>query len=178
MNSLPLIEPEHADGSAKDLLDAVRAGMGVVPNLAKAMANSPALLNGYLSLAGALNDGVLSGPTRELIALAVAQANSCEYCLSAHTYLADHVAHLDGQAIEAARKADSNDPKTAAVLKLAATVVDTRGELPDGAFDEARAAGLTDEEIAETFGHTVVNILTNYFNKAANVEIDFPHVTA
>jgi uncharacterized peroxidase-related enzyme len=178
MTALPLIDDDSAEGTAKDLLAAVQAGLGVTPNMTRAMANSPALLQGYLGLAGALDTGVLPGSTRELLALAVAQRNTCEYCLSAHAYLAEHVAHLDADTIASGRKADHVDPKTAAILTLAVAVVDNRGDLGADDLESARTAGVSDEEIAETIGHVGLNVLTNYFNKAADVPIDFPHVAA
>lgn len=178
MGRLPLIDPATATKPVADLLDAVQRNLGVVPNMTKAMANSPALLKGYLELSGALGRGVLRAATRESIALAVAQANRCEYCLSAHSYLAEHVAKLDADDIAAARKSSAHDPKTAAILSLAVAVNNGRGAVPDEALDAARRAGVTDEEIAETIGHVALNVLTNYFNKTAGVEIDFPHVTA
>jgi AhpD family alkylhydroperoxidase len=57
----------------------------MVPNMTRAMANSPAVLDGYLQLSGALTKGKLPAKTREEIALAVSQANSCDYCLAAHS---------------------------------------------------------------------------------------------
>ncbi|MFI7068601.1 carboxymuconolactone decarboxylase family protein [Kribbella sp. NPDC050124] len=161
-----------------ELLAEVKRNLGVIPNMTKAMANSRALLKGYLGLSGALARGALDTATRERIALAVAQGNECDYCLSAHSYLAEHVAHLDTDEITAARKAQATDAKTAAILALAAAVNDGRGDTPTGVVEAARAAGVTDEEIAETIGHVALNVLTNYFNKAAGVEIDFPVVTA
>ena len=146
--------------------------------MTKAMANSAALLKGYLDLSGALAHGVLDVATRELIALTVAQGNECDYCLSAHSYLAEHVAHLDGGDIAAARKAQATNAKTAAILGLASAVNDSRGDTPADVVEAARTAGVTDEEIAETIGHVALNVLTNYFNKTARVEIDFPVVTA
>jgi uncharacterized peroxidase-related enzyme len=145
--------------------------------MTRAMADSPALLKGYLDLSGALNRGVLNAATRERIALTVAQANACSYCLSAHSYLAEQLARLDQDEITAARKATASDSKTSAILTLAATVNDGRGSVTDYDLAAARAAGLTDEEIAETIGHVALNVLTNYLNKAANVDVDFPVIT-
>lgn len=178
MNTLPLIDPATAPAPAADLLAAVQRSLGVTPNMTKAMANSPALLKGYLELSGALSKGVLRPAVREQIALAIAQDNACSYCLSAHTYLAEHVTHLSTDDIAAARKSDAPDAKTAAMLAFATTVNDTRGAVPAADVNAARAAGLTDEELAETIGHVALNVLTNFFNKAAAVEIDFPVVTA
>lgn len=177
MGALPLIDPTTATGPVADLLAAVQRGLGVTPNMTKAMANSPALLKGYLDLSGALGKGVLSPATREQIALAVAQHNACSYCLSAHSYLAEHVTHLSADGVAAARQSTAADAKTAAVLAFAAAVNDSRGSITATDLDTVRAAGATDEEIAETIGHVALNVLTNYFNKAAGVDIDFPVVT-
>jgi uncharacterized peroxidase-related enzyme len=117
---------------------------------------------------------MIGAATRERIALAVAQRNGCSYCLSAHSYLAERVAHLDAGDIAAARSAASADPKTAAILAFAAAVNDGRGTVTSQDLAAARAAGLSDEEIAETIGHVALNVLTNYFNTAADVAIDFP----
>jgi uncharacterized peroxidase-related enzyme len=178
VTQLPLIDPATAPAPAAELLAEVRRSLGVIPNMTKAMANSPALLGGYVGLSGALARGVLDAATRERIALTVAQGNECDYCLSAHSYLAEHVAHLSADDIAAARKAQAPDAKTAAILTLAGAVNDGRGDTPAGVVDAARAAGVTDEEIAEVIGHVALNVLTNYFNKTTGVEIDFPVVNA
>jgi uncharacterized peroxidase-related enzyme len=178
VSHLPLIDPATAAAPVTELFAEVRRRLGVTPNMTRAMANSSALLAGYLNLSGALNRGVLTAATRERIALTVAQANSCSYCLSVHGYLAEHVAHLDGDEITDARKGTAADPKTAAILAFAAAVNDGRGQVTGDDVTAARAAGLTDEEIAETIGHVALNVLTNYFNKAVDVDIDFPVVTA
>jgi uncharacterized peroxidase-related enzyme len=178
MTQLPLVDPATAAAPVTELFTEVRRRLGAVPNMTRAMANSAALLAGYLDLSGALNKGVLDAATRERIALTVAQANGCSYCLSAHSYLAERVVHLDAEDITSARKATAADPKTAAVLALAVAVNDGRGSVTRDDLASARAAGLTDEEIAETIGHVALNVLTNYFNKAVDVDIDFPVVTA
>jgi uncharacterized peroxidase-related enzyme len=178
MNALPLIERENVTGQTGELLDALNRNLGVIPNMAKAMANSPALLNGYVQLSTALSKGVIKAATRERIALAIAQDNACDYCLSAHSYLAEHAAKLDAADIAAARRSGNDDPKIAGILAFATAVNTSRGGVTSTDLEAAKAAGLTDEEIAETVGHVTINVLTNYFNKAAGVEIDFPVVTA
>lgn len=178
MTAMSLVDPATTVGPAAELLAAVKKNLGVVPNMTKAMANSPALLQGYLGLNGALNGGVLPVATRESIALAVAQENACDYCLSAHSYLAERVAKLSGDAISDARNAAADDPRTAAILALAAAVTRSRGQVGADELARVRQAGVTDAEIAETVGHVALNVLTNYFNILAEVEIDFPVVKA
>ncbi len=178
MSNLSLIDPASASGPAAELLAGFQKRLGVIPNMTKAMAHSPAFLQGYVDLNAALSRGVLSPAVQEQIALAVSQDNSCNYCLSAHTYLAEHVAHLSEDVIAAARRSESADAKTAALLAFATAVNDTRGSVTAQQFEAVRAAGASDEEIAETIGHVALNVLTNFFNKAADVIIDFPVVEA
>lgn len=178
MTTLPLIDPSTASEPAASLLAGVQKSLGVTPNMTKAMANSPALLKGYVDLSGALSLGVIQPAVREQIALAIAQDNSCNYCLSAHTYLAEQVTHLSAEDIAAARRSEAADPKTAALLAFATAVNDARGSVTSEQVAAVRAAGASDEEITETIGQVALNVLTNFFNKAADVEIDFPLVEA
>lgn len=78
--------------AAQPLLEAVKRQLGVVPNMFRIIGNSPAGLEGYLSLLGALGKGELEPKTRTRIAMVVAELNGCDYCLSAHTYLGKNVA--------------------------------------------------------------------------------------
>ena len=75
--SIPTVD-NSVEGS-KPLLAAVQKQMGVVPNLMKLVGHSPAALEGYLSLNGALGKGKLSVQLRERIALTVAEYNGCDY---------------------------------------------------------------------------------------------------
>lgn len=149
--------------------------MGKVPNMMKAMAHSPALLEGYLNFSGALAKGVLAAPLREQIALLVSQANGCEYCLSAHSLLAAR-GGLTREEITGAREGISAEAKSQAALSLAQGILDDRGDASDEQLADAREAGLSDAEIAEVVGHVALSTLTNYFNQLAHTEVDFPRV--
>src|SRR3954466_6837308 len=92
-----------APATSRPLLEAVKKQLGVAPNLFRMVATSPAALQGYVGLMGALGKGALPAPTRERIALAVAEINGCSYCLSAHTYIGKNVAKLDDAEIAANR---------------------------------------------------------------------------
>jgi uncharacterized peroxidase-related enzyme len=177
MPTLPEIELADATGETAEVLGAVKKKMGSIPNMAKAMANSPALLRGYLGLSGALAGGVLPVEVRERLALATAEFNRCTYCLSAHTYLGKNVAKLDADEIGRARHAQSNDPHAAALLALSDAIARGRGLVDDAAVQTARAAGVTEAEIAEVVGNLALNILTNYFNILADTTADLPVVT-
>lgn len=158
------------------LLEAVNRQLGIVPNLMKVLGNSPAALEGYLNLNGALGKGVIGTKTVERIALAVAELNGCDYCLSAHSYLASNLAKLDAAELDANRHGSSNDPKAAAALRFASQVVGTRGHVSDADLLEIKAAGYSEAEIIEIVVLVALNTLTNYVNNVARTEIDFPVV--
>ncbi len=135
------------------------------------------MLEGYLNLSGALSTGVPDAKFREQLALAVAQANSCECCLAAHSAIGKMVG-LKPEEIELSRESRSSDRKRDAGLKFAQSVVLGRGMAPDSAMDAVRAAGYSDAEIVEIVAHVALNFLTKYFNLVAETEVDFPRVPA
>ncbi|MFD3508772.1 carboxymuconolactone decarboxylase family protein [Nocardia sp. NPDC058666] len=176
MSRLPLVQPETATGRAAQLLADVQKGFGVTPNMTKVMVNSPAVLAGYLALTSALAGGALSAGTRERIALLVAEENGCDYCLSAHSYIGENVAELDHEEIASSRHAGSADDHAKAVLAFTVAVLESRGGVADSDLAQARAAGLTDGEIVEVVAGVALNVFTNYVNKVADTEIDWPVV--
>ena len=175
MQRISAVDPSQATGKGKQLLDGVQAKLGITPNLMKTLATAPAALEAYLNFNGALSTGVLDAKFREQIALSVAQANSCEYCLSAHSAIGKMVG-LKPEEIESSRESRSTDSKRDAGLKFAQAIVVQRGELSDSAVENVRKAGYSDGEITEIVANVALNIFTNYFNHIAQTEVDFPRV--
>ncbi len=173
MTRIQAIDPTQATGKARDLLDAVQSKLKATPNMMRAMANSPAVLDAYLQFSGALAKGVLSGKVREQIALAVGQSNECDYCLAAHSTLGK-LAGLTPEQIEESRQGVAGDAATAAILTLANALVAKRGLVSDADLAAARTAGLDDARIAEAVANVALNIFTNYFNHVAQTQVDFP----
>ena len=167
-----------APSASQPMLDGVKKQLGVVPNLFRLVANSPAALEGYLALSGALAKGKLPAATRERIALAVAEINGCNYCLSAHTYLGKNLAKLDDAEIAANRNGSSNDPVADAAVRFAAKVVTARGHVSDEDVRAVKLAGYDDAQVIEIIQHVALNTWTNYVNEVAKTDIDFPVVAA
>lgn len=167
---------EAAPLASQPMLEAVKQQLGSVPNLFRMVSTSPAALEGYLSLSGALNKGKLPAPTRERIALVVAELNGCSYCLSAHTYLGKNLAKLDDAEMTANRNGSSNDPKADAAVRFAAKIVSERGHLQAKDVEAVQQAGYDDGQILEIVLHVALNTWTNYINEIAQTEIDFPVV--
>ena len=168
---------EASPAPAQPLLHAVHQMLGVTPNLFRVIANSPAALEGYLGLNGALGKGLLDARTRERIALAVAEVNRCDYCLSAHTYLGENVAKLDAAEMALNRQGGSKDATADAAVRFATKVVRERGHVADADVQAVKDAGYSDGQIVEIVLHVALNTLTNYVNEVAKTEIDFPVVT-
>jgi len=175
MSRLKMIDPAAAAGKAKELLDAVQAKLKITPNMTRAMANSPAVLEGYLALSGALAGGSLEVRLREQIALAVAELNGCEYCLSAHTAIGRRIGLTEAE-IATSREGTPEGARTAAALGFVREVVRGKGRVREDSVDSVRAAGFSDGEIAELIANVALNLFTNYFNKVAGVDVDFPRV--
>ena len=173
MSRLHQIKPESSTGRAKELLDAVQGKLGLVPNMTRAMVNSPAVLDGYLSLSGALTKGSLSAKIREQIALTVAEKNDCDYCLAANSTIGKMVG-LSIDQIQDSRRGSAVDPKVDALLRFASKVVQVQGKVSDSDLQVVRHAGFDDGAIAEVVANVALNIFTNYFNHVAGTVIDFP----
>ena len=175
MSTIQPLMPAEADPAIARTLDAVRGKLGMLPNLIATLAHAPAALNAYLGLSEMLAGGRLTARQREIVALAVAQTNACEYCLSAHTQLARH-AGLDDDQIRDAREARGGTTLDAAIARYAAQLARQRGRLSPGELQSLRRQGLDDTLLVEVIAHVVLNQLTNFTNHVAGTEVDFPAV--
>jgi uncharacterized peroxidase-related enzyme len=169
---------DAAPTASQPMLEALKKQLGIAPNLFRLVSNSPAALEGYLGLSGALSKGALPAPTRERIALAIAEINGCDYCLSAHTYLGKNLAKLDDAEMTANRNGASNDVKADAAVKFAAKVARERGHVSEEDLRAVRQAGYDDAQVIEIVLHVALNTWTNYINEVAKTDIDFPLISA
>ena len=167
------IDPAAANGEAKDLLRAVEAKYGAVPNSFRIMANSPQTLGGFRGLSDTLGSGLLSFETRNQIAIAVSELNRCPYCLSAFTAIGK-AGGISDRALEACRVAGSGDPKVDAALKFARAIVKNRGAVSEDDFVKVRAAGYRPAEVLEIVANVALYTFANYLNLVSGAEIDFP----
>jgi uncharacterized peroxidase-related enzyme len=177
MSRLPIPTRDTAPAAAQPLLDAVGQKLGVIPNMFRLIANSPAGLEGVLGLNGPLGK-TLDVKTRERIAIAVAAVNGCDYCMSAHTYLGLNLAKLDQAELAANRCGHSNDAKADSAVAFARKVAQERGKVADADIAAVKSAGYTDAQVVEIVLVVAENFLTNLINNVGQTDIDFPVVTA
>lgn len=177
MSRLAVPAREDAPAASQPLLDAVERQLGSVPNLFRLLGSSPAVLDGFLALSGALGR-TPDLKTRNRIALATAQANGCDCCLSAHSYLGANLAKLDDAEMALNRQGRSGDARAEAALAFARKVALSRGAVSDADLAAVRLAGFTDAQVVEIVANVVVNVFTNVLNNVARTDIDFPVVRA
>jgi uncharacterized peroxidase-related enzyme len=178
MSRLAVPARDDVPEASKPILDAVRKQLGVVPNMFRLIAQSPSALQGFTANNGALTK-TLDVKTRERIALAVAQVNGCDYCLSAHSYyLGLNLAKISPEEVALNRKGESGDAKADAAVRFAAKVVRERGHITEADIKAVRDAGFSDGQIVEILAVTAENIFTNLLNVVAETDIDFPVVRA
>ena len=177
MSRLAIPDRDDVPAASKPILDAVHKQLGVIPNMFRLIAQSPASLQGFTSNNGALTK-TLDVKTRERIALAVAQVNGCDYCLSAHSYLGLNLAKITRDEVALNRKGESGDAKANAAVHFAAQVVRERGHIADADIKAVRDAGYSDGQIVEIIAVVAENIFTNLLNVVAETDIDFPPVHA
>jgi len=171
------LNPDTTTGKSKELFDAVQNKLGFIPNLIKVFGNSPATLQSYLTLGDLTASGNFSNKFREQLALAIAEENSCNYCLSAHTAIGKMNGLTDEQT-EQNRQGRSSDDKVAVGLQFAQSITKNRGNVSTEEIEAVKAAGYNDGDILEIVLNVVSNTLTNYVNHIAETEVDFPKVEA
>jgi len=176
MPRLNVIEPQNAQGKAKELFEGPLKGKEL--NIFKGLVNSPAATQAYLNMGEALAQGELSGKEREIVQLAVGQANGCDYCLAAHTMLGKNQGLTDDQAAGARRGEIPDDPKLDALAKFAKTLSEKKGWIDDADLDAFRNAGYTDAHVAEVIAGFAQSTFSNYFNHVNQTEVDLPEPAA
>lgn len=175
MSRIAKVTKDAANENQADLLGAIQSKLGMVPNFLAVLAQSPDALGAFLGLHTIAGTGALDGQTRERIAIALADTNSCQYCLSAHTAIG-RKAGLSDDDMKANRAGSSTDARAAAGVAFALALNEHKGGITAGEFNAVRAAGYSDAEIVEIVVHVGMNLLTNILAKSLEIDIDFPRV--
>jgi uncharacterized peroxidase-related enzyme len=165
----------NTNSKTRELWEMVEKKWGMVPNMIATMAHSPAVVKAYFDANQALAAGSLPNALRQQIALTVSEFNQCDYCVSAHTQLAEKAGLKESDLLDA-RHGTSSNRKTNAALTFARKIVEDRGHVNDDDVEEVRRAGYTDGDIAEIISTVCMTTFTNYFNQVAGTEVDYPYV--
>jgi uncharacterized peroxidase-related enzyme len=177
MARLNVVTPTQAAGQTKELYDAIRGAVGMVPNIYQGLANSPVALQGVLQTDGLLRKGQLSGAEIEAIKLAVSEAYGCDYCLAAHTLLGKK-AGLTQEETLAIRRNASTKPRIGALVRFVNAALQPQARVSDADVESLRGAGYNDAQIAESVQVIAQTVFTNLFNRVHKTPLDFPAAPA
>ncbi|MQA75954.1 MAG: alkylhydroperoxidase [Solirubrobacterales bacterium] len=160
------LTPQTAEGKAREALADVYEHHGEAGPMVRAMANSPALLRGYLDLSRATKRIALERSLAERISIAVQAELGCDYCLAAHSESARELG-VGEEEIEAAGEARSPDPRVEVLLDYAVGVLRSPGTITDQDIERLRVFGHSDRQIADVIALVALNQLTGSFNLVA-----------
>ncbi|HLI67921.1 MAG TPA: carboxymuconolactone decarboxylase family protein [Caulobacteraceae bacterium] len=177
MPTLSPVDTDSLTGKARETIERVQQRSGRIPNMVRLLVNSPAALDGYIAFASALAQGALSPELQALVGVAVTSELGCDYSLAAVSGIARRGGVSD-KALDAARTAAADDPRTAALLGFAVDLVREHGRLPEGRVEALKARGFTDGEIAEVIAGVGLNVFRAYFNLTARPVMDFAPAAA
>ena len=172
--SLPALSPSEAEPLALNRMEEALNKLGFIPNMYSVMANSPGLLDTYIH--GYELFRAQSGFTpaeQEVVLLAISRENGCDYCVAAHSFLADRMSGVPAAVTDAIRDgAAIPDARLAALHDFARTMVAKRG-LPSKADVAAfLAAGFSERHILEVVLAISVKTLSNYANHLFHTPVD------
>ncbi len=178
MTTFPVHSGETAPEGSKPILADTQKSMGFVPNLIRVMAEAPAAAEAYLSLMDIFDRSSLSDTEQQTVLLSVSFANGCDYCMAAHTTLAN-MKRVPSEIIEALRTGSAlPDPRLDALATLTRSIVETRGWPDDSATEAFFKAGFDTREYLEVLVGVTMKTLSNYVNHAANTPLDAAFQTA
>jgi len=167
------VNPDLAQERVRELLGTVQQAFGMIPNTARVMANSPAVLESFLAFSTAMGGAGIGGKLHNQVKLSTSETNSCDYCTSILCAVAPS-AGLSAADILAGRTGQSADGRTAAALKFSNAVLENRGKVSDQQLAEVREAGFNDADIVEVVASVVLGCFTNFLNNVADTELDIP----
>src|ERR1700753_3797964 len=166
---------QQVPDESKPTLGAFTKNIGFTPNMLAPFAQSPIAFNAWATLIGSLSKA-LDVKTRDSIGLAVSEVNGCNYCLTVHSFTAEHMAKLTADEITLARKGHATDRKRDAAVQFARKVIETRGHVSDADVGAVRDAGYTEANVMEIVALVAMYSLTNFFNTVFDPENDYPAV--
>lgn len=174
----PLTVETAPEGSRANLTTATKK-YGFLPNLTATLANSPAVLQGYIDLDAQFNRTGFTPSERQLILLAASTENECGYCVAAHSTIAQGMLKVDPTIVSAIRAGKPlADPKLNALVSLVREIVSARGHAHPETIEAFLAAGYTAQQVAEILLGVALKTISNYIDHLVPLEIDAPFQAA
>lgn len=168
----PVHTIDSAPEASRPLLRGLQASLGMVPNLAASMAESPPLLAGFLHLRRLFYEGSFTPAEVQVLALTNAGENGCGYCMALHTALALE-AGVSAATVQALREGQPpREPRERALSNLSRRLVRERGRLREEDLAAFFAAGYAPAQALEVVLGVAVSILPNFAHHLTACPLD------
>ena len=161
-----------APQGSKPLLQSLQGALGMIPNLAASMAESPELLSGFLTIRQIFYGGTFTPGEIQVLALTNAFENGCRYCMAFHSTLALKEG-VSKEVVEALRAGRSpKEPKLSALSEFSRALVKQRGHVSDDELQRLFAAGYSKAQALEVVLGVAVSILPNFAHHMTQCPLD------
>tara|TARA_B100000809_G_scaffold234148_1_gene251398 strand:+ start:570 stop:1145 length:576 start_codon:yes stop_codon:yes gene_type:complete len=165
---------ETAAPSASKIMQGTKDAMGFVPNMYEYMANNPALLDAYTHTYKTFRENAgFTSVEQEVIFLSVAYQNECDYCVAAHSFVADKMSGVKAEVTDAIRAGkDVDDAKLSALSTFTRLMTKTRANVSSEDISTFLSAGYNENHILGVITGIGVKTFSNYSNHLANTPLD------
>ena len=174
MQKFSIPSREEVSENNQSLFDNLEKGIGFVPNLYAYFGKNDTALGDYLTLQN--RKSTLKAKEREVINLAVSQVNKCQYCLSAHTAIAQMNGFSIDEILEIRKGYSTKDTKLNALAQFSFEVAQHRGKISDAQIDKFFEAGYTEANLIDVIMVIGDKIISNYIHNITKFKVDFPAV--
>lgn len=174
LHTLHAVDPASAQGAQKDILELALKAVGFLPNMYLNMANAPGVLSTYLHGYKLFRtESNLTAAEQEVVFLAVSQVNGCDYCVAAHSMIADKKSGLPAAVLQAIRaRQPIADARLAALFALTTEMVASQGRPAAATVQAFLAAGFQETDVLYIILAIAVKTLSNYSNHAFATPVD------
>jgi uncharacterized peroxidase-related enzyme len=165
--------PKTAPEGSRFVLESAEKKNGFVPNLLAVFAESPAALQAYSNLTGALQHNTdFSAAELQILFLAISAENGCEYCMAAHSTIAANGVLGDRQLAALREGTPLPDEKQEALRNFAIAIVRKRGWADDADVTAFAQAGFSRRQVLDVLAAVTLKTLTNYLNHLGETPVD------
>ncbi len=174
--TLPAVDVSTASQRVKEPLEGAKKRMGMIPNMYTRMANSPGMFETYLfGYERFRKDSGFTPAEQEVVFLSISAENGCEYCMAAHSTIADTSSKVPREVTEAIRAGTAiPDARLRALAGLTRAVVASRGRPSNEDVKAFLDAGYTERQTLEILLAVSVKTISNYVNHLYDTPVDAP----
>jgi uncharacterized peroxidase-related enzyme len=171
---LLMVQIEEATETQKEILIKARKENKMIPNMYKAMANSPILLKSYMAAYKDFREqSNFSTVEQEVVFLTISVENNCNYCMAAHSLLADMVSKVPPSVTDAIRNGDKiQDTKLKALSDFVIVMINKRGNPSEEDVREFFDGGYNEKYILDIILAISIKTISNYTNHIFHTELD------